>query len=121
MEKKDFLGKVFEILGISPEGQAEIRKNFGEILAAKFLEAFLNELPKDKKESLTALLKQGEPSKEKIADWFKTQNITLSPESSQKIDRAVKASLDELMGILVKDINEVEKQKLLELTKEYIK
>ena len=118
MEEKDILSKVFEILAISPEGQVEIRKQFGEILSAKFLEAFLTELPQDKKESFTQLLKEEQPNKEKMEQWFKTQNISLASQSAQKIDQAVKDSLDELTAILVEDINEEEKQKLLNLTKE---
>ena len=121
MEEKDFLSKVFEILAISPEGQAEIRKQFGEILSAKFLEAFLSELPEDKRESFTQLLKEEQSSKEKMEEWLKTQNIALSPESAQKIDTAVKDSLDELMGIIVKDINEEERTQLLSLIKEETK
>jgi succinate dehydrogenase flavin-adding protein (antitoxin of CptAB toxin-antitoxin module) len=121
MEEKDFLSKVFEILAISPEGQTEIRKQFGEILSAKFLEAFLVELPEDKRESFTQLLEENEPAKEKMDEWLKAQNISLSPESVQKIDQIVKDSLGELMGIIVKDINEEERAQLLSLTKEETK
>ncbi len=115
---KDVLAKILDILQIPPSGQKRIRKQFGKILLLRFWRVFLNQLPKEKKKQFLAFLKQPKVSQKKITEWLKRENISLTSESNQKIDTVFKDSINKLVAILVKNINQDEKTKLLALVRE---
>ena len=118
IKKKDILSEILDVLQISDSGQKEIRKQFGEILIGKFWLAFIGQLPKEKKDNFLAFLKQPGINSEKLVAWFKEENISLSSQSNQKIEAVIKDSIKELVEILIKDVDQEEKAKLLALIKE---
>lgn len=111
-ERWRFLKGFFELFEIPQDKQKELREAFAEILSSDFMVAFLKELPEEKKQSFLSLVNSGKIDKESIDNWFKENNITLSKESSEKLDQTVKDSLSKFFSCFTQNLNEQQKQKL---------
>lgn len=108
---------MLDALEASPSEQKEIRKQFGEILLFKFWRILLGQLPKGKKGEFLAFLKRPGTNKEKIAQWLKKENISITSESKEKMDAAFKDAAAKLVAALVKNIDEKKKARLIDLLK----
>ncbi len=117
-KRKNLLNEILDVLKISDSGKEEIRKLFEEILMGKFWLAFVNQLPEGKRDDFLTFVKQPGINSKKLVSWFKKENISLSSQSIQKIEDILKDSVKELVKVLIQDIDQEEKAKLLALIKE---